>query len=80
MPTDNSELLPCGCGGRRERWQAVCRDCWKRVPADLRDAIRAAQASKARHLEAKAAMEATDWLRAHPAGAAAARITGESPG
>lgn len=69
-----------GCStGHRERWQAVCRTCWKRMPADMRGAILSAQASKARHLEAKAAMEATAWLRAHPAGADAARITGEAP-
>ncbi len=75
-----ANLCP-GCGiGHRASWQAVCPACWKRTPADIRAAIRAAQASKARHLEAKAAMEATDWLRAHPVGADAARRTGESPG
>lgn len=71
---------PCptpGCGGRRATSQALCSDCWRRLPGDLRDGITAARRARARHLEAKAAIKATTWLTQHAPQVEAARRTGE---
>jgi hypothetical protein len=59
-------------------WQAVAGACWRRLPADLRDASTAAHRARAKHLEAKAAMAAAAWLRAHPEGELARRVVGEA--
>lgn len=75
-----SAAHPCpvaGCGNVLLRGHAVCRSCWRRLPADLTGPIVAARAARARHLEAKAAMRATAWLVAHPPAAEAARRCGE---
>jgi hypothetical protein len=65
------------CRETRTRWQAVCPSCWKRLPADLRSRITESKEKRARHLEARAAIEATRWLTENPQGQATARVTGD---
>ncbi|MBM3927109.1 MAG: hypothetical protein FJ335_01410 [Sphingomonadales bacterium] len=66
-----------GCFGERLHWQASCRSCWKRVPADLRSRMESARAAKGRHLISGASMAIAGWLVANPPAVAIARITGE---
>lgn len=56
---------------------ATCRSCWRRIPADLRQAIDDGVAARAPHREALAAIAAVNWLNAHPPSAAVARVCGE---
>jgi GH18 family chitinase len=56
----------------------MCHVCWTRLPGDLRQRLDAARRSKARHVEAKVAIEATDWLLKHAPAVIAARRTGEA--
>jgi hypothetical protein len=77
-----SAAHPCpvaACSNTRQRWQAVCRACWRRLPVDLTAVIQQAKQMKAPHLRARAEMAATAWLNAHPIADAIARICGESP-
>lgn len=66
-----------GCGGKRQRWEAVCGTCWPLLPFDKRKAILEARKARARHLEATASMDAVAWLNAHRPAEQTAKILGE---
>jgi hypothetical protein len=75
-----SAAHPCpvaACGNLRDRWAAVCRSCWRRLPEDLRRRIKQARAAKAAHRVAAAEMAAVAWLNAHPVSEAIARACGD---
>lgn len=67
-----------GCGGRKLTFHTMCAICWSRLPGDYRARILTARRSRARHLEAKAAIEASDWLVRHAPAVEAARRAGEA--
>jgi len=66
-----------GCGNLRDRWATVCRACWRRLPQDLRGAIKSAKEAKAPHLVAAADIAAKAWLGQHPVAAEIAKRIGE---
>lgn len=58
-----------GCGGRQSRRGLIaCRGCWQRLPARLRDPVKAAKPG-CRSTRRKAAVgEALAWLANNPGG------------
>lgn len=68
-----------GCGCLRERWQEVCRRCFRRLPADIKAMFDRAKASRDGAARARAGIAARDWLNAHPIADAIARACGDAP-
>ncbi len=65
------------CRGVRTHGKAVCDACWARLPEAHRGAILSANAARAPHRQATAAIAATNWLNANPVGAGIARVCGD---
>jgi hypothetical protein len=65
-PTIQTHDCPGGCGRPVERHRVACRECWYRLPADLRRAI---TNNWKRNLDAHrlALVDAVQWYRDHPA-------------
>jgi hypothetical protein len=66
-----------GCCERIESWQRLCGRCWRKIPFDLREKIKAAMAARAPHLVVDHIRDAVRWLAEHSPAAAIARLTGE---
>ena len=68
------------CARPRERWQAVCPSCFRRLPSDLRSRFDAARAARAPHRISAVTIDAIRWLGDHAPAVAISRVIGERPG
>lgn len=66
-----------GCSNVRQHWAEVCQACWRLLPCDKQEALKAAKRSKAPHRIAQASIDAINWIVQHSPARQAARITGE---
>ncbi len=53
------------CGNARDRWAAVCKSCYRRLPADVIAKFHEARELRRADLKFKAGVAARDWLNAH---------------
>lgn len=66
-----------GCGRPIERWQQVCKTCFRRLPNDKQAAIAQARLDHDFVGLETARNDAMVWLREHRPAASIARLTGE---
>lgn len=67
-----THVCPCGCGANVARRQLACREGWRRLPGELKTAIRESYrkgAAGAREHRV-AVVEAFEWYRKNPRPAA----------
>lgn len=65
------------CHNARQRWAAVCRRCFDRLPVDYRAAFKRARDARDVNAKHAAGVAARDWLNAHAPDVAAARMIGD---
>ena len=76
MTPRNRPCRASGCSAPVAGKKALCGQCWRHLPRDLRDGIITAIATRRVLRIREAEQRAIDWLRAHSPASAIARVCG----